>query len=287
MKILPDPVTDADLNGYVDDQIDVARRIEVEAYLAERPETAARVMADFAHPRRAAAGARGSRQRIQAIHPLTPRGDWSAASPSAASLAICSAWQRSRCLSRPVGLPMRRSGPFSISEVVASTPPPAYVEDAMRAHGTSVLRASMASQPEVSAFDAEEIRSATAIVMPTLPADWAVRDVQIYPSRFGPSVEMAIETDELGLLSLFAVRPGTFDVITPTLAPSDDASSCLLPDRRGRLRARRIGRRQGTRPRRRTACRNPLLSIERGENGNEHPQLWIPHRHQPPERGFV
>jgi len=227
MKILPDPVTDADLNGYVDDQIDVARRIEVEAYLAERPETAARVMADLR-----------TRDELR----LALAGPASASRPSTTDAAR--RLERGLAFGRVLGhlqrvaavavfvsagwLANEAIGPFSISEVVASTPPPAYVEDAMRAHGTSVLRASMASQPEVSAFDAEEIRSATAIVMPTLPADWAVRDVQIYPSRFGPSVEMAIETDELGLLSLFAVRPGTFDVITPTLAPSDDASSAFF-----------------------------------------------------------
>lgn len=61
--------------------------------------------------------------------------------------------------------------------------------------------------------------------MPALPGDWTVRDVQIYPSRFGPSVEMAIETRDLGLLSLFAVRPGTFDVVQPTLAPANGVSS--------------------------------------------------------------
>ncbi|MGO4839214.1 anti-sigma factor, partial [Rhizobiaceae sp. 2RAB30] len=42
-----DPVTDADLDAYVDDQLDVGRRIDVEAFLSVRPETAARVMADL------------------------------------------------------------------------------------------------------------------------------------------------------------------------------------------------------------------------------------------------
>ena len=35
-----DPVIEADLHAYVDDQLDVGRRIEVEAYLSERPEVA-------------------------------------------------------------------------------------------------------------------------------------------------------------------------------------------------------------------------------------------------------
>ncbi len=47
MTAVLDPVTDADLDAYVDDQLDVARRIEVEAFLSARPETAARVMSDL------------------------------------------------------------------------------------------------------------------------------------------------------------------------------------------------------------------------------------------------
>jgi anti-sigma factor RsiW len=86
----------------------------------------------------------------------------------------------------------------------------------------------MASQPEVPDYDADEIRAATAIVMPTLPKNWQVRDVQVYPSQFGPSVEMAVQTEELGLVSLFAVRPGTFDVVKPTVAPSGDVSSAYF-----------------------------------------------------------
>ena len=36
-----DPILETDLNAYVDDQLAVGRRIEVEAYLSERPDTAA------------------------------------------------------------------------------------------------------------------------------------------------------------------------------------------------------------------------------------------------------
>ncbi|RVD51021.1 anti-sigma factor, partial [Mesorhizobium sp. M2D.F.Ca.ET.140.01.1.1] len=47
MTAIVDPVTDADLDAYIDDQLDVARRIEVEAFLSARPEAAARVMSDL------------------------------------------------------------------------------------------------------------------------------------------------------------------------------------------------------------------------------------------------
>ena len=48
--------------------------------------------------------------------------------------------------------------------------------------------------------------------MPRLPEDWTISDVQIFPSEFGPSVEMAIRTADSRQLSLFAVRPGAFAV---------------------------------------------------------------------------
>lgn len=227
MNGMTDPVTDADLDGYVDDQIDVARRIEVESYLAARPEAAARVMADLRN-----------RDELR----LALAGSIGASGPSITDAAR--RLERGLARGRVFGLLQRAAvvaafvsagwlaneaiGPLGVSKVAASMPPPAYVEDAIRAHGTTVLRASMTSQPAVSDYDVEEIRSATAIVMPTLPKDWNVRDVQIYPSRFGPSVEMAIDTDELGLVSLFAVRPGTFDVVKPTLAPAEIASSAYF-----------------------------------------------------------
>jgi anti-sigma factor RsiW len=119
-------------------------------------------------------------------------------------------------------------GPIAVTKVVASTQPPAYVEDAVRAHRTTLVRETMSSQQEAPRYDADEIRAATAIAMPSLPDDWKIRDVQVYPSQFGPSVEVAVETRDLGLVSLFAIRPGTFDVVKPTVAPADDISSAYF-----------------------------------------------------------
>eukprot|EP01031_Cornospumella_fuschlensis_P011541 gene11541-14098_t len=42
-----DPIGEADLQAYVDDQLPVARRIDVEAHLSRHPEQATRVMADL------------------------------------------------------------------------------------------------------------------------------------------------------------------------------------------------------------------------------------------------
>ncbi len=56
-------VTDADLDTYVDDQLDASRGIEVEAYLSSNPDVAARVMSDLRtrdELRLALAGLRGA-----------------------------------------------------------------------------------------------------------------------------------------------------------------------------------------------------------------------------------
>ena len=203
-----DVVTDADLDAYVDDQLDASRRIEVEAYLSNNPDAAARVMSDLRtrdELRLALAGFRGA--------------------PSAATREAARRLERGLARGR---LAHAGFGPMLVSEVVASTPPPDFVQDALMAHRTEIVRATMASQPEVPDYDSGDIRAATAIVMPTLPTDWRVTDVQLFPSTFGPSVEMAVETEDFGVVSLFAVRPGTFDVVQPTAIGAHDATAAYF-----------------------------------------------------------
>ena len=227
MTAIVDPVTDADLDAYVDDQLDVARRIEVEAHLAARPATAARVMSDLrtrdelrvalarpvgmARPATTEAARRLERGLARGrIFSVLQRA-------AAAAVLVAAGW-----------LANGMFGPLLVTKVVASTQPPAYVEEAVRAHRTTLVRETMHSQTEAPGYNADEIRAATAIVMPSLPDGWRIRDVQVYPSQFGPSVEMALETKDLGLVSLFAIRPGTFDVVKPTVAPAADISSAYF-----------------------------------------------------------
>ena len=111
--------------------------------------------------------------------------------------------------------------------MVASAPPPAYLADAIMAHRTTLIRTAMHSQPEVPSYDPAEIRTATAIVMPSLPGGWEVANVQIFPSTFGPSVEIVIRTEALGTASLFAVRPGKFKVASVMFTHKDDFNAKL------------------------------------------------------------
>ncbi|MDX8455796.1 anti-sigma factor [Mesorhizobium sp. VK9D] len=227
MTAIVDPVTDADLDAYVDDQLDVARRIEVEAHLAARPEVAARVMSDLRtrdELRVALAGPFGmarpaTTEAARRLERALARGRILAVLQRAvaAAVLVAAGWLANGIF-----------GPIAVTKVVASTQPPAYVEDAVRAHRTTLVRETMPSQREAPGYNADEIRAATAIVMPSLPDDWKIRDVQVYPSQFGPSVEVAVETKDIGLVSLFAIRPGTFDVVKPTIAPSDDISTAYF-----------------------------------------------------------
>lgn len=227
MTALRDPITEADLDAYVDDQLEPARRIEVEAHLSVRPEAAARVMADLRardELRLALAGpVSGSRsataEAARRLERGLVRGRLLGTVRRAAALAalVAAGWLANEAV-RPIG----------VTTVVASTPPPAYVEEAAQAHRTSIVRAAMASQPQVPGYDPEELRAATGIVMPTLPEGWRVTDVQVYPSRFGPSVEMAIQAGPLGDLSLFAVRPGTFDVVPATAVVLSDVTAAFF-----------------------------------------------------------
>lgn len=212
MRQSVDPITDMDLVSYVDDQLLPARRIEVEAYLAARPEDAARVMADLrsrdelrlalsASPLPVSVATNELAGRLERA--LLRRGQVRRFSRVAALVLLLGAGWIAHAEFNALG--PRQS--------VASVPPPAFVHDALVAHRTALVRADMPSQLEVKSYDRAEILAATAIAMPELPAGWTVDDMQIFPSAFGPSVDVAIETADLGRLSLFAVRPGVFDVL--------------------------------------------------------------------------
>jgi len=220
---MPDPITEADLLAYVDDQLDPARRIEVEEHLAHDPQAAARIMADLK-----------DRDALRLLH--------AAPLPRPAEPLLVAAGRLERALGwQEFGLKLRRVAAvvaliglgwfahgqvgLGITDSEASPKPPAFVEDALHSHETSLLRARMVSQPEVEAYDPAEILAETGIRLPSLPEDWQVRDAQIFPSRYGHSIEIAIDAGDLGRVSLFAAQAPAFDVIAPMPARFDKATA--------------------------------------------------------------
>jgi anti-sigma factor RsiW len=222
---MTDPITEADLHAFVDDQLDMARRLEVEDHLARHPEVAARIMADM-RARDALALMFGGRPERRPPLPVLA---------AARRLERGLAWRR-------LGLRLRRAaavavlvgagwlahaqvGLFEIADSEATPTPPAFVEDARHSHQTALIRARMASQPEVPGYDPAEILAETGIALPELPRDWRVIDAQVFPSRLGHSVELALEAEPLGLVSIFAARSGSFGVIAPTLTRSGQGAT--------------------------------------------------------------
>ncbi|SMQ68731.1 Transmembrane transcriptional regulator (anti-sigma factor RsiW) [Devosia lucknowensis] len=213
-----EPITDQDLALYVDDQLEPKRRIAVEAHLAREPALAARVMEDL---------------RISHALRLTAASDTDQPNPRTSELArkLQSAMLRRAVLHRlrpsMAACVLLVSGAVlggAVTGLMSKPGVPDYVEVALQAHAVSQVRAVMISQPESPDYDRDELLSATAIVMPTLPDDWVVTDVQVYPSRFGPSVEMAIDAGELGRASIFAARPGDFAVIAPSTSQHEQSA---------------------------------------------------------------
>lgn len=221
---MADPILPSDLDAYIDDQLDVGRRIEVEAYLSGDPDAAARVMADLR--------VRGElRLALASIHIQGRPETREAARRLQGTLSnrrLFQTFHRFAAALFLVAIGWVANGhfkPFEPRQGIASVPVPVFVEEAVRAHGTAMLRTRMPSQYEAPDFDAAEVRSATGITMPELPADWQVTDVQIFPSAHGPSVEMAILRNGRQRLSLFAVRPGTFAVKPVSGADVADAGA--------------------------------------------------------------
>lgn len=217
-----DPVDPLELAAYVDDQLDVSRRIEIEHWLSLHPETAAQVMSDLRmrdELRLALAGdevspksattdmarrLEGRLQRGQVFRRVRPL--------AAASFLLAAGWVAHAQLA-------------GTSLAHASSSVPDYVTAAVEAHHITALRAGMHSQPGITDYDPAELLAETAIRMPSLPDGWRVTDVQVYPSDFGPSVELAVETEELGSVSVFAARPGQFVVMHPSTRHVNDTTT--------------------------------------------------------------
>jgi anti-sigma factor RsiW len=201
-------VTDTDLDAYIDNQLDAAGRMRVEKYLAKNPEAAAQVMEDL--------GIRSSLKLVMtnADEHLRPQTR-EAARKLSSGLSDRQMWislRKVAAVGLLVSLGWLAHTSIGPSEVNASVHPPAFVEQAIRAHQTTLVRFGMHSQPEVKSYDRDDIRAATAITMPELPKDWKVLDVQVFPSEFGPSIEAAVMTEDGTQMSLFAGRPGSFAV---------------------------------------------------------------------------
>jgi anti-sigma factor RsiW len=209
-----EPIVDADLDAYVDDQLDPARRVEVEAYLAIHPQDAARVMADLRSRDALRLLARGTAEPPAALvaaarrlgRAIVRRRMLRAAPVAAVALA---------CLG--IGWAAGSGTPLSLIAASHAAPAPRFVDEAAMAHRTALMRAAMRSQPEVTHLDLAEMYAATSIRLPTLPDGWRLLDVQLFPSDDGPSLLVTLDRGNGGPVSLFAVRARTAAPVRPSV----------------------------------------------------------------------
>lgn len=200
---MPADVNRDDLDAYVDGQLDPWQRMAVEGWLALHPAEAARVMDELRLKAelKLALGLPGGRvgdgQRAKELgRALAPRWFGLGVPAMAAAASIFALWIA--------------FGPVGVREGFAAPPPPPFVESALAAREASLLRLSMASQPEAE-FDPVEIRALTGLVAPGIPDEWVPRDAQIFPSPQGPGLEMIFDTPHQGRMSLFLVRTAGAD----------------------------------------------------------------------------
>lgn len=210
-----EPISEYDLHAYVDDQLDPARRIEVEDYLARNPTRAAEVMADLR-----------SRDalRLALPRPAGPPPDLTLAAGRrlARGLAGQRLFARFRRIAAVAAFlaigwfAHAELAPLGVGNSIASPTPPAFVDAALASHRTAVVRSGLHSFHPVVDYDREELATATGIALPDLPRDWTIRDVQLLPAETGSSVEVELSAGRVGGLSLYAVKSPAFRVINPT-----------------------------------------------------------------------
>lgn len=185
-----DGPSEMDIHAYVDGELDVEGRFAVEDYLRRHPHRAAEVMGDL-----------GRRSALQLLacdrRPMPPHLVEAAKRLAQSRPARWRRWAQAGGLA---------SAAAAALLLVALPNPPAYVDDAITSHRVALLRANMASQVEAPAFNALEIRRATNIAVPVMPADWEVTDVQLFPTDRGPALLMAVLTSEGDRLSIFMQR---------------------------------------------------------------------------------
>lgn len=203
-------VAPIEIDAYLDGELDLDRRLAVEDHLIRSPAAAARALADMRS---------GTALRLMAEAPLPepPEALRVATDRLVAALARQAKpevakgvrwWFPFRRAAAAVAVASVFGGIVMISPPwrQASARPPAYVDEAVNAFQTGLLRRAMVSQPESRVFDAQDIQQSTRIRVPALPPGWRVTDVQIFPSVDGPALQIMAQTEPHGEISIFAVR---------------------------------------------------------------------------------
>ncbi len=212
---MTEPVTEADLQAYIDGQLDTASRIEVEAWLQHRPEIAAEVMEGlrlrdevrlFLHEEARAAPAtvglarQLTRQLARRLLLLRARR-W-----AAAVVLIGAGW----LAHAELGL--------LVDEVAAAHPAPAVAEAAVNA--LAVMRLKLAAGHVDAAAPVAVVTHETGDPLPVPRLGDGLRRIggDLVPWDGGTAVVELYRTATGELVSLFAAEAGSFAVTSPQVA---------------------------------------------------------------------
>ena len=217
-------VTELDLDAYVDGELDMRTRVEIEDYLRRHPAEAAEVMAKLFVRDRLRLAFREVRE------PASPQDE-----ARARELTRAFAWrQRRRSILRAAAVVLLLAAGWGLHSLVglgdgmrASASSIDYVDEALDAYRNSILRRVVAALPagQGPAAGRGGRGLGGGASLPPLPADWTLLDVEIVPWDSGSAVELTLAVEELGIATLFAARAGETSEREPGMTQAEDAAA--------------------------------------------------------------
>ena len=210
------PIGDANLQAYLDGQLDTGGRIEVERWLQDDPEAAAEVMA-----------ALGQRDEVRLF---LADDNWPAAP---ATIGLARELQR-RLGRRSIRLRIRRGlaaaaligagwwahaelGLF-VDQVAAAHPAPAFAEEAAAAWDAMRLKLTNGHPPEAGTMSLPARLTGQQVPLPMLGGGLRALGSELVPWNGGAALVVLYRSGADQVVSLFAAEAGSFAVAAPEAA---------------------------------------------------------------------
>lgn len=223
--------TDLEIEAFLHDRIDAARRYEIADYLARHPDQAASAMADL----RLTLGLRLSTLDIDSTVP-------DSLTDSAARLGRRIAWHGMAGRLVPAAASVALLVAGWTGHALWKGPMPAGLADALPLAETALdARAALDLHRSLSqvgtAPDAQAVAQALDLTIPSLPPDWKVRDVQVVATPERPGMAIILDTPGMGEIMLFSVArddpgpdtsPSAFDYRGSAFAVFERARSAYV-----------------------------------------------------------
>lgn len=216
-------ISEASLQAYVDGQLDVAERVEVETYLQAHPAAAAMVMEEL-------------RQRDELRLFMGDPGD----PPSATMLAeaqrlerqlgwqvTARRWRGGLAAACLVGLGWFAHAELGVLQAAQAVP--AYADEAVEASRTVHLIMAENHDPGPAMLPLPA-RNGGLVRVPALPAELSLMGSSLVPWKGGDALLALYRASTDQVVTLFATDPGTFAVTAPQLGLVQGAPTVFWQD---------------------------------------------------------